>query len=189
MKMVEMISVFGIYVTRADAEETVAALRVAGFRNTDISALLPEKGSARKVPSEKNLRVSRKNARPPRGAMTGAASGVAVGGVLGWLAGIGVLTIPGADALGDTFIGAGPVMGMIAGAGAAGVVGGFVGALAGLGISENDAKHYEERIKAGAILLSVRCDNADWMGRAEAVLKRTGAEHISSSIRGTIPFP
>jgi hypothetical protein len=33
---------FGIYKTQAGAEQAVDALKQAGFRNTDISALLPE---------------------------------------------------------------------------------------------------------------------------------------------------
>jgi len=33
-------AVFGIYRTRTQAENAVDALRAAGFRNTDISALL-----------------------------------------------------------------------------------------------------------------------------------------------------
>ena len=33
-------SVFGIYTTRAHAEEAVDALRAGGFRTTDISALM-----------------------------------------------------------------------------------------------------------------------------------------------------
>ena len=36
-------------------------------------------------------------------------------------------------------------------------------------------------IKKGQVLLSVHCDNSDWVKRAKDVLKRTGAEDISSS--------
>ena len=35
-------AVFGIYPTYADVEEGVEALKEAGFRNTDISILMPE---------------------------------------------------------------------------------------------------------------------------------------------------
>jgi hypothetical protein len=50
-----------------------------------------------------------------------------------------------------------------------------------MGIPEYEAKRYEGRIKAGGILLSVHCDNSDWVKRAEDVLKRSGAEDIASS--------
>jgi len=36
-------------------------------------------------------------------------------------------------------------------------------------------------VKAGRVLLSVHCDNSDWVKRAKETLKATGAEDISSS--------
>ena len=49
------------------------------------------------------------------------------------------------------------------GAGALGAVGGIVGALVGMGIPEYEAKRYEGRVKHGGILLSVHCDDHDWV--------------------------
>jgi hypothetical protein len=72
-------------------------------------------------------------------------------------------------------------MGTLAGIGSGGVVGGIVGALVGMGIPEYEAKRYEGRIKEGGILLSVHCDNSDWVGKAKDLLKETGADDISSS--------
>jgi hypothetical protein len=43
------------------------------------------------------------------------------------------------------------------------------------------AKRYEGRIKKGGILVSVHCDNSEWVGRAKDLLKQTGAEDISSA--------
>jgi hypothetical protein len=166
-------AVFGIYQTRAATEEAVDALRRAGFRNTDVSALFPDNAGTKDFAHEKNTKA-------PEGATAGAASGVVVGGVLGWLAGIGALAIPGIG----PFIAAGPIATAItalAGAGAVGVIGGVVGALVGMGVPEYEAKRYEGRIKHGGILLSVHCDDGDWVKRAEEILKRTGAEDISSS--------
>ncbi|MBV9306890.1 MAG: DUF3341 domain-containing protein, partial [Acidobacteriaceae bacterium] len=42
-------------------------------------------------------------------------------------------------------------------------------------------KRYEGRVKEGGILLSVHCDNSDWVGRAKDLLKQTGAEDVSSA--------
>jgi hypothetical protein len=100
-----------------------------------------------------------------------------IGGALGWLAGVGALAIPG---LGP-FIAAGPIMGLLAGAGAGGAIGGLVGSLVGMGIPEYEAKRYEGRIKAGAILLSVHCDDSEWVKRAKRILAETGADDISST--------
>jgi len=161
---------FGIYKTRAGAENAVDALRQEQFRNTDISVMLPENEGTKDFAHEKNTKA-------PEGAATGAGSGALVGGTLGWLAGIGALAIPG---LGP-FIAAGPIMAALAGAGVGGAVGGLTGALVGMGIPEYEAKRYEGRVKEGGILLSVHCDDSKWTKKAKEILERTGAEDVSST--------
>ena len=163
-------SVFGIYRDRQRAEEAVDALRSAGFRNSDVSALLPDNVGTKDFAHEKNTKA-------PEGATTGATSGAVLGGALGWLAGVGTLAIPG---LGP-FIAAGPILGTLAGAGAGGAVGGLIGALVGMGIPEYEAKRYEGRVREGGILLSVHCDNSDWVSRAKEILKKTGAQDVAST--------
>ncbi len=118
-----------------------------------------------------------KETKAPEGTTTGVVAGGAIGGTLGLLAGIGALAIPGIG----PFIAAGPIMGALAGIGSGGVVGGIIGALVGMGIPEYEAKRYEGRIKEGGILLSVHCDNSDWVRRAKDLLKQTGADDVSST--------
>jgi hypothetical protein len=65
--------------------------------------------------------------------------------------------------------------------GAGGAVGGFVGALVGMGIPEYEAKRYDGRVRQGGILVSVHCDNSEWVTHAEDILKQTGAEDIASA--------
>jgi hypothetical protein len=161
---------FGLYRNRQHVEQGVDALLNAGFRNEDISVLLPENEGTKDFAHEKHTKA-------PEGAATGAGTGMAVGGTLGLLAGIGALAIPG---LGP-FIAAGPIMGALAGLGAGGAVGGLIGALVGMGIPEYEAKRYEGMIREGKILLSVHCDNSDWVGRAKDILKSTGAEDVASA--------
>jgi hypothetical protein len=50
-----------------------------------------------------------------------------------------------------------------------------------MGIPEYEAKRYEGRVKNGGILVSVHCDNSDWVSRAKDVLKQSGADDISSA--------
>jgi hypothetical protein len=161
---------YGIYSTRGGAEAAVDQLLAAGFRNEDISVLLQDNVGTKDFAHEKQTKA-------PEGTTTGAVTGGVIGGTLGLLAGIGALAIPG---LGP-FIAAGPVMATLAGVGSGGVVGGLVGALVGMGIPEFEAKRYEGRIKEGGILLSVHCDNSEWVGRAKDILKQTGAEDVSSA--------
>jgi hypothetical protein len=163
-------AVFGIYRTRLSAEQGVDALIGNGFRREDISVLLPENVGTKDFAHEKGTKA-------PEGAATGATAGVAIGGTLGLLAGIGALAIPG---LGP-FIAAGPIMGALAGAGSGGVVGGLIGALVGLGIPEYEARRYEGMVREGGILMSVHCDDSDWVKRAKEIMERTGASDIASS--------
>lgn len=161
---------FGLYPDQASVSEAVNALKHAGFRNIDISVLFPENIGSKDFGHEKHTKA-------PEGAVAGASSGAIIGGALGWLAGIGALAIPGIGA----FVAAGPIVAMLSGIGVGGTVGGFTGALIGVGIPEYEAKRYEGRIRNGGILLSVHCDNSDWIKRAKAVLEHTGANDISTS--------
>ncbi len=163
-------AVFGIYDDRVHAEQGVDAFLENGYRNEDISVLLPENMGTKDFAHEKHTKA-------PEGTTTGAVTGGAIGGTLGLLAGIGALAIPG---LGP-FIAAGPIMGALAGIGTGGVVGGLIGALVGMGIPEYEAKRYEGLLKNGGILVSVHCDNSDWVKRAKEVMERTGAHDISSA--------
>src|SRR5215469_14400543 len=143
------VTVFGVYSDQMHADKAVDGLRWAGFRNSVVSALIPDNGVA----------------------ATGDISSGAMGGALGWLAGIGALAIPGFG----SFIAAGPILSALAGAGA------LLGALMGMGIPEPEARRYEGRVREGGILLSVDCDNSDWVTRAKDILRNSGGEDISSS--------
>ena len=171
------IAVFGIYATRAAAENAIDQLRAAGYRTEDISVLMQDNVGTKDFAHEKQTKV-------PEGATAGGVAGGVVGGTLGLLAGIGALAIPGLGPL----VAAGPIMATLAGVGSGGVVGGFIGGLVGMGIPEYEAKRYEGRIKEGGILLSVHCDNSDWSKKAKQLLKDTGAEDVSSSGEASADF-
>jgi hypothetical protein len=164
------IAVFGICENRLRVERIVDALKLAGFRHSDISVLFPEGAGTRDFAHEKHTKA-------PEGAVTGAGTGAALGGALGWLVGIGALAIPG---LGP-FIAAGPIMAALAGAGVGGAVGGLAGALVGMGIPEYEAKRYEGMVKKGGMLISVHSDDREWSNRAKAILEQFGARDISST--------
>ena len=65
-------AVFGIYPSYVNVENGVDALRLAGFRNEDISALFPEGAGTKDFAHEKNTKA-------PEGATTGAGTGVVLG--------------------------------------------------------------------------------------------------------------
>lgn len=163
-------AVFGIFSSLAQAENGVDALVVAGFKSDDVSVLAPDQRTTKQLAAEKNTKA-------PEGTTTGVVAGGAIGGTVGLLAGIGALAIPG---LGP-FIAAGPIMAALAGLGAGAATGGLIGALVGMGIPEYEAKRYEGRVKDGGVLLSVHCDDSQWVGKAKDILKHAGAEDIASA--------
>jgi len=164
------IAVFGIFRDRMHAEQAVEMLIENGFRNEDISVLLPDNAGTKDFAHEKHTKA-------PEGATAGGGAGAIVGGTLGLLAGIGALAIPGVG----PFIAAGPILAALGGVGAGAVVGGLIGALVGMGIPEYEAKRYEGMVRQGRVLLSVHCDNSDWVSRAKNVLETVGSEEISSA--------
>jgi len=170
-------SVFGIYPDRLSVEEAIEALRAAGFRGPDISVLFQENQGTKDLAHEKNTKA-------PEGATAGGIVGGISGGVVGWLTGIRALAIPGLGPL----IAAGPIVAALAGVGAVGAVGGIVGALAGMGMPEYEAKRFAGRIKQGGVLMSVHCDNPDWIKRARDLLRQTGAAGIDYRAESSADF-
>jgi hypothetical protein len=76
----------------------------------------------------------------------------------------------------------------VSGIGAGGVLGGIAGALAGAVTPEYEAKRYQGRILRGGILMSVHCDDSDWVKTARMILQQTGAEDISSTTEARADF-
>jgi len=163
-------SVFCIANDEAQAARIVDDLKLAGFSNNDISVLLPDKSGTRDFAHEKGTKA-------PEGAVAGIGTGGVLGGVLGWLAGVGALAIPG---LGP-FIAAGPILAALSGASVGAAAGGLIGALVGMGIPEFEAKRYEARVREGRILISVHSENSDQTKRAKEIFEAAGAEDISTS--------
>ncbi len=164
------ISVFGLFQDEATFGRAVDALLGAGFRNEDISALLPDKQSTKTFAHEKHTKA-------PEGAAVGATAGVLSGGAIGLLLGLGTIAIPGLG----IFLAAGPLMGALAGAGVGGAVGTLTGALVGMGIPEYEAKRYESFINDGGAIVSVHADDKEWARKARSLLDGFGGYDISST--------
>lgn len=172
-------AVFGLVNSEAQARIAVTALESAGFIATDISVLsgglsydingMPESGFA------KTRKVGHTNStKAPEGTAAGVTTGGVLGGLAGWLVGIGVLSIPG---LGP-FLAAGPIMTALSGAAIGATAGGLAGALIGFGIPEFEAKLYAGKVEAGHILIGIHTVNDDEAATARKALEDAGAEHI-----------
>lgn len=167
-KQDKKISVFGLFRDEAVLSNAIDALKGAGFSNADVSALLPDRKATTELAHEKHTKA-------PEGATAGAATGIVAGGTLGWLLGIGAITIPGLG----IFLAAGPIMAALAGAGVGAAAGTLTGALIGMGIPEYEAKRYESFINDGGMLLSVHCFDGDMAKRARSILDGFGGHDIA----------
>ena len=162
-------SVYCIAKSVEQAEAIIDALRIGGFSNNDISVLFPDKQGSKDFAHEHNTKA-------PEGATAGGVAGMGLGAVLGWVAGIGAIAIPGVG----PFIAAGPIVAALSGAAIGGAAGGILGALVGMGVPEFEAKRYEEKIRSGNILISVHTEDSTERGRAKDIFKEAGADDIAS---------
>lgn len=165
--MAHSVATYGIYPSMAALHTGAEALKAEGFRQTDISLLYSDRCGSGQFAL---------NRPPTPDAVVAGVPFAHAGGVLGYLAGIGALTLPGigpmlaAGPLVDTFTGAAATRGN-----------GLIGTLVGLGLLEHEAERYEGCLKEGGILLSVYCEDDEWAGRAQTILTQTGAEHLAAA--------
>lgn len=184
-------AVFGIAKSESHADTTIQKLIDAGFDSGQISALFHDSKNRLATTTYEQTREQNqpkgkhqkgglgleKHTKASEGGAGGALAGGVIGGTIGLLAGIGALAIPGVG----PFIAAGPIMAALGGSAVGGGVGLIIGALTGLGIPEYEAKRYEDRIKAGSVLISVECDTSDEIDRAKQVLKDNKIEDIATT--------
>lgn len=167
-------SVYCIASYRVQADSILNQLRQAGFSSDDISVLFSDTGGSHDFAHEHNTKA-------PEGVAAGGVAGMGAGAILGWLAGIGTLAIPGAD----PFIAAGPIMAALSGAAIGGAAGGIIGALVGVGIPEYEAKRYEGKVRAANILISVHAEDNRKIDRATNIFQRGAAQDIATSSEAT----
>lgn len=161
-------AVVGMVPTPKQADSLIVSLRAHGVSSSDISLIMPDFVANRASNQRQN--------NAPAAATAGAGTGVVLGGAVGWLAGIGAISIPGLGPL----VGAGPIMAALSGAAVAGGVGGFIGALIGFGIPEYEARQYEGKLRDGNILVSVHAENNETAKSVEQILRAEGAQHVNS---------
>lgn len=142
-----------------DASRAARDLEMAGFTSDQVSLIASGQSRGETTTARPDDSTS--------GTGIGASIGTLLGGGAGLAAGLGSLAIPGFGPV----VAAGWLVAMLAGAGAGAVAGGLIGALAGAGISEEDARVYEEGVRRGGSLVTVRADESR-LPEAEMILAR-----------------
>jgi hypothetical protein len=169
-------AVFCIANSESQAEKMVSALKRSGFRDSDISALFPDKTGTKDFAHELHSKA-------PEGAITGACVVGVVGGCFGWLIGAGTLEASWLQA----FAAAGPLIAALGMAALGAVLGGIIGAVIGRSRPEYVARRYRGKIQAGNILLSVHADTFAQARKAKRVFADAGCREATVTTEATVP--
>ena len=161
-------TVIGLMDNMGEAQNLVNDLVANGIERDDIGFMANEKQatSTRADADDGGDAAS--------GALAGAGTGAAIGGVAGLALSFAPLAIPGIGPI----LAAGPIAAALTGAGIGALAGGLIGGLTKLGVPEEDAHYYAEGVRRGGILVTVAADDDREVEQAVTILKRHGAVDI-----------
>ncbi len=162
-------TVIGLFSNLGEAQNVVKDLVASGIEREDIGFMANEK---QVTPGRAD--VEREGGDVASGALAGAGTGAAIGGVAGLALALAPLAIPGIGPI----IAAGPIAAALTGAGLGAVTGGLIGGLTRLGVPDEDAHYYAEGVRRGGILVTVAADDEREADTAAAILRRHGAVDI-----------
>lgn len=166
-----------IFDSQAEAQRAVADLRAAGVDDEAISIVAHHNRTTTTSDVDGNVTDEEH---------TNLLRGILGGGALGAGLGVAALAIPGVGplaALGAIAASAAPAA---AGTGAVlGAIGGSLNeAMKGHGVSDDDASYYGDRMKDGAVFVSVDTDRTTAAGDRIQSMLHTAGGHNSSNPRG-----
>jgi hypothetical protein len=164
--------VTGLFRDRESAERAYGSLSSRGYSKDDVNLLMSDE--TRKRHFADYDRKSELGDKALEGAGVGSAIGGTVGATIAAIAAIGTtVALPGLGLLV-----AGPIAAGLAGAGAGGLTGGLIGALVGSGIPEDRAKHYDEGVRNGGILMGVNSRSDEDADYFENEFRTHRGEHV-----------
>ncbi len=160
----------GLFRDRESAEEAYRSLNSRGYGQDDVNLMMSD-DTRKKYFTDDDSELGTK---AWEGAGKGAAIGGGVGATLAAIAAIGTtLALPGIGLLI-----AGPIAAALAGGGGGALTGGLIGALVGHGIPEEHAKHYEQGIRDGGIVMGVNPRNTEDADYFESEWRKNRAESL-----------
>ena len=179
-------TLIGIFDTKEGAHEAVRALHRAGFGNHQITMVMhhqgQEKNQATDLDAAKAAQVTGES-KEGEGAAVGAAAGAVLGGAIALaiitVAGFGPLAVAGG------LLSAGTLAALATGVAGGAFGGGIVGALVGLDIPEDEARLYEQELKAGRALVGVK--PGDRAAEAADILHLCGGRELEPAHVEAVP--
>ena len=137
-------TIIAVFEDRLEAEKALRDLEAAGFTSDELGFAIRGSDAVRG-----GMITDAQGTKDAKGAVTGAMTGAAVGGLL---AAAATLLIPGFGPV----IAGGLLTTTLGGAAAGTAVGGILGAMSGLEVSEEEAKYYEKHFSEGKALVAVK---------------------------------
>lgn len=156
-----------------DAQRAARAIKERGLRTDDIS-IVTKQGKNTDLDQgdvvDSSVTMS-SHAEHTDNISDGVITGGMLGGLAGLLLGAGSMVIPGLGVIAA----AGPITGLLSGA----VTGGIVGGLVDLGIPEEEGRAYEEQIKQGKVLFSMKTEEEN-IPNVTSILKSNAAQSVDT---------
>ena len=161
-------TVISVFDDPSNAEDALNELRDSGFSPDQVSVVARDTRDGRDVVEHSGMGAE------TAGAGTGALLGGVTGGILGWLVGIGALAIPGIGPI----VAAGALATALGGAAVGALAGSLIGGLVGMGVPEDEARGYEESVRAGRILLTVSASSDNQAHQARTIFDRHNGANV-----------
>jgi hypothetical protein len=164
----------GLFRDRESAERAYNSMTSRGYDKDDVNLLMSDDTRKKYFSEKDHAHDTDLGNKALEGAGVGSAIGGTLGAVIAAIAAAGTaIALPGLG-----LVLAGPIAAGLAGAGAGGLTGGIVGALVGSGIPEEHAKHYEQGLKEGGIVMGVNPRSDDDAAHFENEWRTHRAEQI-----------
>lgn len=158
-------TVVGVFENYRDAEKAARLVKDEGLKTSDISIIAKQSGDYSGENAGQGFTMTNDNISD------GLVTGGVLGGVAGLLIGAGTMIVPGIGIVAA----AGPITGLISGA----ITGGIVGGLVDLGIPENESREYENDVREGKVVWSMRTDTS-YVDKIKSILKNCGAYDVEA---------
>jgi len=136
----------GVFENRSEAEAAIRELKAFGIYEGNIGLVVRQAASRDYV----NPAPADAGTKAAEGAAVGAAAGAGIGAL--WALGIAAAVLPPIGPI----VAGGLLASVLASAAGGAATAGLIGALVGLGIPEDEAAHYEQELKSGRTLVTVR---------------------------------
>ena len=161
--------IVGVFESVDYAESAARQVKEQGLKTDDISIVVKQGEETRT--EEYTVTNKLEGVKTNDNISGGVVTGSIVGGLAGLLIGAGMVAIPGLGIIAA----AGPIAGLIGGTATGGIVGGMVD----LGIPEDEGRQYEEDVRSGKIVFTMKTDEKK-IDAISSILHKNGATSVKS---------